>query len=147
MALAMPLSHEVKQPPILLSPDREVKKAPPSQAPPKRFLLGSITMAFAMIPVARGLPIPVYGYIFDMFAGGLAEMLVVRYNCGAAGGGIIFGLFFLASFACKYLLQWTPDSFSSPLFWYVIEGILLAFLLGINFGLLTKKSKDEEQPG
>lgn len=124
-----------RQQPASLPEETEAKKS----SPYLQFAIASISMAVAMMPVARELAIPYYGYILDMLAGAAAEAVVQKYHAGAWAGSLIFMCTGMGGQLLKYLLQIAPFPFLSTLLGCTLLGMALTFLLGCSMGLARRK--------
>ncbi len=99
-------------------------------------LLGMIMMPVSMMPVMQDSPI--FGHIFDIIAGALASYLLLYCSKGLMGG-IIFTIAAILSWCGKYITSSIPTNFIANNVMLSIIALTLAFLLGVNLGLISKK--------
>lgn len=97
---------------------------------------GAILMPIAMIPSSPN--VAIWGYLWDIASGAFAALLVTHFPKGLIGG-LLFATTSLLAWTGKWVSQALPSHFLTEKIGFIILALVLAFLLGINFGLVCKK--------
>jgi serine/threonine-protein kinase len=140
LSLAMPIHatpHAIARQPIAVPVTEKKNKKPYWQ-----FIIGSLSMALAMIPVAKAFAIPYYGCVVDLLAGVAAEAMLQRHQGNAWMGSLIFAVMGLIGQIVKYLLLIAPFPFLSTLMSHTLMGVALTLLLGCTMGLAKKRFQE-----
>lgn len=143
--LKFPPAPEPTKPSLPSSPLPPLPKKPSQSSSPKYIrtmlwlLSGGMMMLVAMIPSSK--EIAIWGYSWDVLAGCFAALLVTHFPRGWIGG-LLFASAALLAWAGKWTSQALPADFLPQHISVIVVALFLAFLLGINFGLIAKIRKN-----